>query len=571
MNNKTDFKYNFSEFTLQNMFECGLALRQMGNNSNSMEEVSNKIIRYLYNSFIDSQTQEKSCVLVRFFKTHSYQDLEKNLQQLVSKNLPDSSIHKKLKCLTLLATVGDQKSWNNRLDSQQHQVIPLLSSEDIKKIPMIAQLVHQFGLDSDLILTRTPDLILELEQKNYNVFYIQEALSNPYIPDQESFVIPFGIKSVLGFGGMLPCGNLFAVIMFSKTTIPKDTAQMFNSLALNVKAAILNFIDNVFDPINTGKIDSEKLPPTIDILQSKITTLTQLLEVSEKSALKQSRHLEKTILDYDTTLINLRKTQKKLIESEKNALLRKQESDAANKAKTEFLRNMSHEIRTPMNAILGFSDLLKEYISDPLGLSFLDDIIMSGRILLNLINDILDLSKIETGKLQLYYEEFNLHELIEQISKIFTIQARQKNLKLQIKINSNVPEIILFDETRLRQILFNLVANAIKFTHEGYVIMRVKCIENISTKNGLKEKTSTLKIDVEDTGIGILPKNQEIIFDTFTQGDGNANRKYEGTGLGLTISKNLTKMLGGEISVESEFEKGSIFTLTFPNIKVIQD
>jgi signal transduction histidine kinase/chemotaxis methyl-accepting protein methylase/chemotaxis response regulator CheB len=279
------------------------------------------------------------------------------------------------------------------------------------------------------------------------------------------------------------------------------------------------------------------------------------------------------------TFINideLKKTQKQLIESnqkleqqiaeEKRIQLALEEAtqkaEAANRAKSEFLANMSHEIRTPMNAILGFADLLKDKVTDSQKLIYLNSVINSGNTLLQIINDILDISKLEAGKMALHYEGINLWEYMGEIKRIFALKITGKNISLLLEFADDLPRIIEFDPIRLRQILFNLVGNAINFTVEGYVKISVTC-ENLS------DSLITLKICVEDTGIGIALEQQEIIFEPFTQSDSSHTRQYNGTGLGLTITKRLTELLGGRIELESTLGKGSKFTVIFPDITII--
>ncbi len=236
-------------------------------------------------------------------------------------------------------------------------------------------------------------------------------------------------------------------------------------------------------------------------------------------------------------------------------------AQAASLAKSEFLANMSHEIRTPMNAILGFCELLKKLISEPQQKSYLQSIDSSGQTLLALINDILDLSKIEAGKLELDYEPLNLRLLINEIQQIFSQKANKKNLSLLTDIESTVPTGILFDGIRLRQILFNLVGNALKFTEQGYVKISVRWHET--------SPPSLLTITIEDTGIGIAPEQQQQIFEPFVQSEASINRKYGGTGLGLSITQRLMQLLGGTIELQSQLGKGSTFTLNFPQISLV--
>ncbi|TAF08963.1 MAG: CBS domain-containing protein [Nostocales cyanobacterium] len=240
----------------------------------------------------------------------------------------------------------------------------------------------------------------------------------------------------------------------------------------------------------------------------------------------------------------------------------KQQAETANQAKSEFLANMSHEIRTPMNAILGFADLLQSQVTKPHIVSYIQAIISSGKTLLALINDILDLSKIEAGKLELYYEPVDLRGLIREIFQIFNPRATAQNLILRSIIEDTVPQSIYIDEVRLRQILFNVVGNALKFTDKGYIQISIRA-HPYSTN---EEEKIWLEIAVEDTGIGIDRKQQQSIFEAFFQSSGQSNRKYGGTGLGLAITKRLMNMMGGIITLQSELAKGSIFTFVFPAV-----
>ena len=238
----------------------------------------------------------------------------------------------------------------------------------------------------------------------------------------------------------------------------------------------------------------------------------------------------------------------------------KDKAVSANKAKSVFIANMSHELRTPLNAILGFSELLQDSITDKKSSQYIEAITSSGKSLLGLINDILDLSKIEAGKLEIQSQPFCLSKLLEEITNIFQFQAKEKDLDLLIEIDNNIPKTIIFDEFRLKQLFLNLVGNAIKFTEKGCVKIKAKCQGNDSND----EKSSiTLILSVEDTGIGIAEEQQKHIFGAFNQTEGQNTRKYGGTGLGLSITKHLTQLLGGTVTLKSELGKGSIFTLTF--------
>jgi len=250
--------------------------------------------------------------------------------------------------------------------------------------------------------------------------------------------------------------------------------------------------------------------------------------------------------------------------SEKQLKEAKELAEQSNKLKSEFLANMSHEIRTPMNAILGFSEILQEKIgTNPEYQNYFDGIINSGKNLLKLIDDILDLSKIEAGKLEIIYEIVNLKTLIFDIKNIFELKAKRKNVNFEIFIDSQLPDELILDETRLRQVMFNLLGNAIKFTEKG----QIKIVAKIAERK-IHTGFINLQLEIHDTGIGIPENQQSIIFEPFRQQEGQSSRKYGGTGLGLSITKRLVEMMNGEISVVSKLNKGSVFTIYLHDIEV---
>lgn len=238
-------------------------------------------------------------------------------------------------------------------------------------------------------------------------------------------------------------------------------------------------------------------------------------------------------------------------------------AEVANRAKSEFLANMSHEIRTPLNAILGFTDLLISQVTDPRQKGYLESVRSSGHNLLTLINDILDLSKIEAGKVELRFEPVNPHDIFMEIQNIFSLKISEKGLEFIIDISPEIPGSLILDEVRLRQILFNLIGNAIKFTDKGFIKISV-------TKHYQQKDQSSLNLifSVEDSGIGIPPDSHQVIFDAFRQQNGHSDKKYGGTGLGLSITKRLVEMMGGSISLKSEPGKGSIFEIVLKNVAV---
>lgn len=259
----------------------------------------------------------------------------------------------------------------------------------------------------------------------------------------------------------------------------------------------------------------------------------------------------KLVVEIFRDITDRKKTECELLRARK-------EAEAASRAKSEFLANMSHEIRTPLNAIMGFAQLLDEDADNPLPdnqREFLGYILSSGESLLRIIDDILDLSKIEAGKITLENTECSLKEMINELHKIFKQRVDEKRIELRISYGKDLSDKVLSDPTRLRQILFNLIGNAIKFTENGYVEI------GIQKGNGFPQ---SLEFYVRDTGIGIPQEKIESIFNPFEQVDGSATRKYGGTGLGLAIVSRLITLMGGEIKVVSQLGKGSTFYFQIP-------
>lgn len=234
MNDLTNFK-------MSDMIECSSSLRHLGKNSKSMEEASQNIVGYFYKNLKDMQGGKNACALVRFYKTHPYERLSPELIEFAKNILGPLPSSPEMKCLTLLATAGENPAWNSRKDSIGHKTIPLASEQMVVQFPMISSLIFRLGLEISEVVKPNPSMLVELQQKTFNVFHIPDALGSPYVPAQKDFVISYGVKSVLGFGGILPSGDLFVVIMFSKVYIPREVAELFKTLALSAKMAILPF------------------------------------------------------------------------------------------------------------------------------------------------------------------------------------------------------------------------------------------------------------------------------------------------------------------------------------------
>jgi len=320
---------------------------------------------------------------------------------------------------------------------------------------------------------------------------------------------------------------------------------------------ILDSKDNVLgtfsiyhsEPKSPSSKDLEILKSLVDLTSIAITNNRVEEEIQKANA-----DLE---IKVDKRTIQLSETNKKLTNAKVIA-------EDANRMKSEFLANMSHEIRTPLNSIVGFSSILKEKLcGQNIFVEYLDNILVSSSILLNLINDILDLSKVEAGRMVIDLQPVNLDDIVKEVQSVFQIKALEKGLSLNFIIQNDIPKSLITDERYLRQILLNLIGNAVKFTHKGSVDVLIDVLPK-----DVEGSKIDLKFSVKDTGIGVPADQLLTIFDPFIQASKKDRNRYGGTGLGLSITRRLVELLGGTIFVESEEDKGSVFCFSLSNVEI---
>ncbi len=316
------------------------------------------------------------------------------------------------------------------------------------------------------------------------------------------------------------------------------------------------------DRIGKGDLDIRIPVHSTDEFGDLATKFNQMAEQLKQTltALKRSHQdLENRVEERTRNLTQLNQALNNEILVRKQ---KEQELQKANQAKSDFLANMSHEIRTPVNSVIGFSEVLSTMVSEPQQKNYLQSITTAGKHLLVLITNLLDLSSVESGKIAIHETPVSLHALFHEIHHMFKVKLSRKPLTFSIHVDNHLPKFLLLDEMRLRQVLTNLVDNAIKFTEHGQIRLSVKILDRPGPD------TLDLMIRVRDTGIGIAGDKQQLIFESFEQEHTDINRKYGGTGLGLTISRQLVALMKGRIDVDSQPGIGSSFEVFLPGVMV---
>ncbi len=406
----------------------------------------------------------------------------------------------------------------------------------------------------------SPVKILMVDDRTENLFALEVILSDENYVCVRASSGEEALKIILSeqdFAIILMDVQMPRMDGFETVELIRQNQKLHDIPIIFLTASMDNSVQ-IFKGYLAGAVDYMIKPFSPAILKAKVSVFVDLYRKNQELLL-QKEEMEQLVQDITTQ----RQIEIELIEGKSNAEKATQKAEESANLKGAFLANMSHEIRTPVNSIIGFSDLLFKSKLEDQEKEYVKTIKSAGENLLTIIDDILDMSKIEAGMMIFEKNNFSVKEAFKSLNIILMEKAKEKNLELVFTCDNDVPDVLLGDRRRLSQIIINLTGNAIKFTEKGKVEVHAKVQD-------LKDENIFIEFSVKDTGIGISQNKIEHIFERFWQGESNAIREYGGTGLGLSIAKQLVELQGGTLSIESELKKGSVFSFCIPYNKSMQ-
>ena len=511
-------QYSVEDFSLVDMMNCGAVIRSLSSLS-SKPQFTNALVRYLFEHLVD-RNGRRAFALVRLFETRPYRQLRSDVRTLARELDPE--IESNTPCLQLLATAGDSPEWNDARKSAEHRVIPLSKAVIQKKPLLILHILHQLGFD-EVSGDNTPvvsanSTATETENTDTRYFHVVEAMGHPAIPDQEQFIIPHDIHSIIGFGERMPDGRMFVVSMFSHVPIEASTAALIGHLSLSTHLALLSHIH---------------VPEKIE---AQILSLDRLLASHEHIVAETEGHLHQTLAQLG----------------------------ASNAELEQFAYVASHDLQEPLRKIQAFADLLSTSHSDQLdeeGLDYLTRMIRATERMRRLINDLLTLSRVTRKGLP--FTPTNLNDIVATV--LVDLEPRLTASGGAVNVGS-LPTIDA-DPTQMGQLFQNLLSNGLKYARPDVPPQ----VQITATKTRPPEHVDRhiasrwWKITVSDNGIGFNPAHAEHIFQPFQRLHGRGS--YEGTGIGLTICRRIVDRHRGIIKAEGVPGQGAVFTVILPETR----
>ena len=497
-------KTRIDQFTLKDMMNCGAAIRGLVrevaqdedlDSIDTAEDLANRLVAYLYGQLVDEKG-EPAIALARVFETCSFEELDEQRQEF-AKNI-NADVEPSTKCLTLLATAGEREEWCEVSHSSQHQAIPLPSEAAVERLPMITQLIRQLGFNIGGILNPDPEIMLDTE--NTGMFHVANARGSPYIPAQDEFVKPYGIKSVVGFGDVLPNGTLFAVIMFCKVPISHEVAKLLSHLSHSAKLALLSQLE----------VENK--------IESQIISFDRLLINHEAIVAEQESHLRETLT----------------------------ELERSNEELENFAHVASHDLRTPLRNIQSIAQWIEQDAGDALPQKCREHLAMlEERIeaMHRLLTDLLQYSRV--GRIESEPELLAPNEVVDEV-----LQLLQSPKTVCVQVQEQMPQLVA-PKTALRRVFQNLLENAIKYgsAQEGLIQISARTLGN------------EVEFCVSDNGPGIAPKYHEKVFQVYQTL--SLDEDMEASGMGLSIVKKTVETYDGRIELESEEGQGATFRFTW--------
>jgi signal transduction histidine kinase len=490
--------YHLESFSLTDMMHCGGDIRGMSR-GRTRGEFGTALVRHLYEHVL-GPNGDRALALVRLFVTRRFDELDVESRGIVAAVLPNAA--PETMCLTLAATAGDQADWNDVKRSLGHRAIPISTPKSVEQFPMIARLFDQLGVEVGGVLSPSSDFLIG--ETDAGVFYVPQARGSPYIPAQDAFVIPFDIQSVVGFGGLLPDGRLYAVILFSKVPVSRDVAELFGYLSLSTRMALLPYIG------------------IRDKTTAQILSLDQLLRNHERIVANQEQHLHSALA----------------------ALSR------SNKDLEQFAYVASHDLQEPLRAVSGFCQLLEQRYGERLdekAREFIHFAVEGAGRMQELISGLLDYSRV--GTRELVSEEVDVNEVVKSALANLQIAIQQAGAV----INYRQLPTVTADRLQMIRLFQNLIDNAIKYRGTSSPEIHIA-----AESNG-----GEWVFSVRDNGIGFERKYADRIFLIFQRL--HVRKQYPGSGIGLSICERIVQRQGGRIWAESAPGQGSTFYFSLPH------